>query len=312
MPEIASHRIPTQIATAPRRVTGEYTPEAALYHALADFGPMGMLVNITMKQALPIAELGHHLFPTAGSERADTAVTVLMALGSVARIDPKTPGLLPCRIHNFFRGLAGLWVCLDPNCSEIADDEKDGICGKMFSQPRERCDCGARVLELYTCRNCGTAYARAYTDDVDAPSALWSEPGQSLRVAGGVTSPLLPLDLLLEDPAVEEVAEPADYDLETGRLNPQSLGPRTRTVYVRSDRLSDSTDEDDEGASRLDTRGQFVPCAVCDKTARFGRSYVQDHQTKGDQPFQALVARQLQIQTARPSGAHPGCPSAGT
>ena len=166
----------------------------------------------------------------------------------------------------------------------------------MYSQPRERCDCGARVLELYTCRNCGTAYARAYTDDVDAPSALWSEPGQSLRMPGGETSPLLPLDLLLESPALEEVAEPADYDLETGRLNPQSLGPRTRTVYVRSDRVSDSTDEDNEGTARLETRGQFVPCAVCGKTARFGRSYVQDHQTKGDQPFQALVARQLQIQ----------------
>jgi ATP-dependent helicase YprA (DUF1998 family) len=283
-----------------RHVMGDYTAEAALYHALADFSPMGMLVNATMKQALPIAELGHQLFPTAAPNTADAAVSVLMALGSVARVDPKTPGLLPCRIHNFFRGLPGLWVCLDPNCSGIADNEKEGICGKMYSQPRERCDCGACVLELYTCRNCGTAYARAYTDDVDVPSALWSEPGQRLRLAGGVTSPLLPLDLLLEDPVIEDVAEPADYDLETGRLNPPSLGARMRTVYVRSDRLSDSAEEDNEGASRTDTRGQFVPCAVCGKTARFGRSYVQDHQTKGDQPFQALVARQLQIQPPGP------------
>ena len=32
------------------------------------------------------------------------------------------------------------------------------------------------------------------------------------------------------------------------------------------------------------------------EVARFGRSTVQDHQTKGDQPFQALVAKQIQIQ----------------
>ena len=34
--------------------------------------------------------------------------------------------------------------------------------------------------------------------------------------------------------------------------------------------------------------GEFRPCAVCGKSAAFGRSSVQDHQTKGDEPFQAL------------------------
>src|SRR5208283_5889322 len=77
-------------------------------------------------------------------------------------------------------------------------------------------------------------------------------------------------------------------------------GPRTRTVYVRSERVSEAVDEDNKTAKGFEARGQFVPCAVCGKTAWFGRSYVQDHQTKGDQPFQALVARQLQIQPPAP------------
>ena len=281
-----------------RHVEGDHTPETALYHALENFGPMGLLVNSSMKQALPIAELGQQLFPTIEPEQAAAAVTVLMTLGSMARTDPDTPGLLPCRIHNFFRGLPGLWVCMDPNCSESRD--KDGICGKMYSQPREHCTCGARVLELYTCRNCGTAYARAYADDIDIPTVLWAEPGQRLRMADKETKPLLPLDLLLEEPALEESAEPACYDLETGRFNPQAQGSRMRTVYIRSDRVSDSTDIDNEASAEIETRGQFTPCAVCGKTARFGRSYVQDHQTKGDQPFQALVARQIQIQPPDP------------
>ena len=283
-----------------RHVEGTDTSEVALYNALVNFGPMGRLINSTMQQAYPISELGHFLFSSVEPEKADAAVTALMALGSVARVEPNTPGLLPCRIHNFFRGLAGLWVCMDPDCNEIEDDHKDGICGKMYSQPRERCECGARVLELYTCRNCGTAYARAYSDDIDVPSALWSEPGERLRVEGSETSPLLPLDLLLEEPGQEDSAEPADYDLETGRLNPQRRGPRTRTVYIRGDRVSDSIDEDSETSTGIETRGQFTPCAVCGKTARFGRSYVQDNQTKGDQPFQALVARQIQIQPPAP------------
>ena len=283
-----------------RGVKGAETSGGALYHALADYGPMGLLINQTMMEALPVAELGQRLFPTASHGKSDTAVTTLMALGSVARTKPDTPSLLPCRIHNFFRGLPGLWVCMDPDCTEIDSDDEDGICGKMYGQPRERCECGARVLEFYTCRNCGTAYARAYTDDIDDPVALWSEPGQRLRMAGGDTSPLVALDLLLEQPVLEDIAEPADYDLETSRINPPALGSRMRTVFVRGDRVSDSIDEDDEVLSGIETRGQFIKCAVCDKTARFGRSYVQDHQTKGDQPFQALVAQQIQVQPPAP------------
>ena len=279
-----------------RQAHGDDSPEAALYHALADFPPMGRLINATMKQAVPVADLGHQLFPTTAPDKAATAANTLMALGSAARRDRATPGLLPCRIHSFFRGLPGLWVCMDADCTALDDGERDGVCGTMYSQPRDSCECGARVLELYTCRNCGTAYARAYTDDVDVPHALWPEPGESLRMAEGETGPLLALDLLLEAPALDHLAEPADYDIETGRLNPPSLGPRTRRVHLRSDRISDPTDEDDDSPLALESRGQFAPCAVCGKTARFGRSYVQDHQTKGDQPFQTLVARQLQVQ----------------
>lgn len=287
-----------------RGVSATDSAEHSLYEALKDFGPMGRLINATMKEATPIAELGDFLFSDDVSPQlADQAVTVLMALGSVARQAPSLPGLLPCRVHNFFRGLPGLWVCMDPDCTEISDEERGGICGKMYSQPMDQCGCGARVHELFTCRNCGTAYARGYTDDIDEPRDIWAEPGEALRMAGGESVPLEPLDLLLEEPAYDEKAEPADYDLQTGQLNPHSTGPRMRSVYLRQDRLADQHDNDDEGGASQEPPGKFVPCAVCGKTARFGRSYVQDHQTKGDQPFQALLTRQIQIQPPGPQEA---------
>ncbi|WP_425063511.1 DEAD/DEAH box helicase [Pyruvatibacter mobilis] len=295
-----------------RGVAGAESTERGLFDALKSFPAMCALINATMKEARPIAELGTFLFAgDVPAKTADEAVTVLMALGSVARPEPNLPGLLPCRIHNFFRGLPGLWVCMDPDCSELSEDQRDGICGKMYSQPSEECGCGARVLELFTCRNCGTAYARAYTDDVDSPRALWSEPGEQLRMASGETSPLLPIDLLLEQPAHDDGAEPADYDLETGQLNPHTPGPRMRTVFIRQDRLNDTADDENENDNSFESRGQFTPCAVCGKTARFGRSYVQDHQTKGDQPFQALLARQIQIQPPGPQEATPFAPLRG-
>ena len=274
--------------------------EEALYRALSDFGPMKLLINLTMEQAKPIKDLGAVIFPKANVEISNSALTTLMALGSVAREEPNTPGLLPCRVHNFFRGLPGLWVCMDPECTETNEELKDGICGKMYGQPRELCKCGARVLEMYTCRNCGTAYARAYTDDALSPTTLWAESGQRLRMARGDTEPLMAMDLLLEKPVDDASAEIADYDLETGRLNPQELGQRMRSVFICDGRVSDSIDEDEDTPANTWSSGQFIRCAVCQKTGRFGQSYVQDHQTKGDQPFQALVAKQVQIQPPAP------------
>ena len=274
--------------------------ESALYDALSDFGPMKLLINLTMQEAQPIGELGAKIFPDVSVEKGNSALTTLMALGSVARKEANMPGLLPCRSHNFFRGLPGLWVCMDPDCSETDGQGEDKICGKMYGQPREHCGCGARVLELYTCRNCGTAYARAYTDNVLTPSALWAEPGERLRTVTGHTEPLQAIDLLLEEPLDDESVEIADYDLETGRLNPMLPGQRMRRVFIRGERVSESRDEDEMTPSDADSCAQFKKCAVCKKTARFGRSYVQDHQTKGDQPFQALVSRQVQIQPPAP------------
>ena len=294
-----------------RGVSDDTTTARALFEALKSFGPMGALINTTMEEARPIAELGPVLFEKDVPQKmADEAVTVLMALGSVARPDPSLPGLLPCRIHNFFRGLPGLWVCMDPDCSELHGEQRGGICGKMYSQPMEECGCGARVLELFTCRNCGTAYARAYTDDVDTPISLWSEAGEQLRMASGETDQLLALDLLLEQRAHDDIAEPADYDLETGQLNPEVVGPRMRTVYLRQDRLAGVTDGEGENTG-FESRGQFKPCAVCHGTAGFDRSSVQDHQTKGDQPFQALLSRQIQIQPPQPQEATPFAPLRG-
>ena len=172
----------------------------ALYEALEFFPPMAKLINLSMSEAQPVADLGEVLFDDIPSDVAAGAVTNLIALASMAKPDSTQPGLLPCRVHSFYRGLAGLWVCMDSQCSDLPAEQRGGPSGKLFSQPRDVCDCGARVLEFYTCRNCGTAYARAYTNDVEEPDFLWSEPGGALRTLSGQFDELDPIDLLLENP----------------------------------------------------------------------------------------------------------------
>ena len=276
-----------------RKVALPWELQPSLYKALESFGPMSSLVNSTMNEAQPVYELSAKLFEGGvPAEVAARAVTNLIALGSVARREPTEPGLLPCRVHSFYRGLAGLWICMDPNCSSLPATQRGGPAGKLYSQPRDTCDCGGRVLELFTCRNCGTAHARAYTNNVDNPDFLWAEPGGAFRTLAGFVDEISPLDLLLERPVFNDLAEPAEYDLITGRLNPQKLGTRNRRVYLRAGRTQPVTDDEPQDVKP----GEFRPCAVCGERAAFGRTSVQDHQTKGDQPFQALIAKQIQVQ----------------
>jgi len=292
-----------------RSVERPWELQRALYDALVSFAPMANLINITMSEAQAVDALGEALFDgSVAPDVAARAVTNLIALGSVARREPTEPGLLPCRVHSFHRGLAGLWVCMDSQCASLPPEQRGGPAGRLFSQPRDTCECGARVLELYTCRNCGTAYGRAYTNDVDDPNFLWSEPGGAFRTLSGQFDELAPIDLLLEKPVFDDAVEPAEYDLVTGRLNPHQLGPRNRQVYLRAGR-SAIPDADDEPPNAAP--GEFRPCAVCGESAAFGRSSVQDHQTKGDQPFQALIAKQIQVQPPSPVPATPLAPLRG-
>lgn len=289
-----------QAFLAYRSVREPWGLERSLYEALESFPPMALLVNSTMDKAQPVASLGDMIFEAIDPDIAARAVTALLALGSLARRKRKEPGLLPCRVHSFYRGLAGLWACMDPQCNQPDSNERGGPTGKLYDQPRDVCECGARVLELFTCRNCGSAYGRAYTDNVFSPSFLWSEPGGAFRTLLAQFDELEPLDLLLENPVVGEDAEPAGYDLITGRLNPKGdPGSRTRTVFLRPNRSTTSDEEDDVNCRP----GQFRPCAVCGESAGYGRSPVQDHQTKGDQPFQALITKQLNIQPPGPMSA---------
>ena len=132
---------------------------------IAGLSPLNLLVNKTMKQAIPLGALRDQIFEgkVIGPEQGIQALTALLALGSTAKPAPNEASLLPCRVHAFFRGLPGLWVCMDPDCSSGPGGSP---VGKMYAQPMDKCECGARVLELFTCRNCGAPYARAYTDNL--------------------------------------------------------------------------------------------------------------------------------------------------
>ena len=282
-----------------RGVKPSESVESSLFQALKDYDPLNRLINLTMGQAKAIDKLGTNIFEDVNKPQADKAITALMALGSIARLNKADAGLLPCRVHTFFRGLPGLWACIDDKCTELPEKYLGGVTGKLYSQPRSHCKCGGRVFELYTCRNCGSAYVRAYTDNIEEPSSLWSEPGKNIRLSSSEIRDLFPLDILLEAPVHQDIAQPAFLDIKTGRLNSNTLGNHFRKVYIRNERINSPGPNEDDGTNEengKDSLGKFTICSVCAKGGGSKESPVQDHQTKGEQPFLSLLSRQIQIQ----------------
>lgn len=293
---------------AARRVSASENVSVDLHRALFDFAPLNLLINETMRAAVPLADLGGIVFPESRQEIADRAVAALLALGSRAKLTADDASLLPCRIHSFFRGLPGLWACMDPECTELNASDRGGPTGKIYAQPRDRCGCGAPVLEYFTCRSCGTSYARAYTNDVTNPRYVWPEPGEYLETTAGVFEPSHALDLLLETPSRPDRGRAADYDLVTGRINPDTLAGKSRIVYLRPEDAVAADEEDEEARARP---GEFAPCGCCNRVHTFGQTTVQDHQTKGDQPFQALLSTQIRVQPPGPQPASEFAPLRG-
>jgi DEAD/DEAH box helicase domain-containing protein len=72
---------------------------------------------------------------------------------------------LQFRGHVMMRGMRGLWACSDPTCPAASGSDPRRI-GRMYDTPRSTCmDCGARVLELLYCFECGDVSLGGYVVD---------------------------------------------------------------------------------------------------------------------------------------------------
>lgn len=65
----------------------------------------------------------------------------------------KGKNLLPLRGHFFTRGIGGVYVCTNANCTEPHIPRK--ALGRMTTIAETHCDCGFPMLELIACNSCG-------------------------------------------------------------------------------------------------------------------------------------------------------------
>lgn len=144
--------------TEPDSAFGEVDGDRALLSAFHQGNP-------EPAKALSLSELAERLFP--GEVGAEDATRNLLTLA--ARRTPAGSNDVRLRAHLFFRNVAGVWACVDSDCSELAADgrylDSDRTVGRLYVEPRTRCDCGARVLELHYCQDCGDVYLGGFTTD---------------------------------------------------------------------------------------------------------------------------------------------------
>lgn len=155
-------------------------PQVALYELLRDDPDVTWVRSRTARRATLLDRLADEAFPGVELplEREATVAGVLAA-GSFARPSelPDTPPLLSTRIHAFFRGISGLWACMNPDCPEVAPEDRPRPVGKLYTDPRPWCtdSCGARVLELFSCRQCGLLFLGGVPDSRRGTLWPWAD-----------------------------------------------------------------------------------------------------------------------------------------
>jgi ATP-dependent helicase YprA (DUF1998 family) len=106
--------------------------------------------------AVSTPTLAERLFPTSDAPGRQEALRgVLKALHE--------EGETRLRAHFFVRAIQGVWACSNPGCDQLDRPGEAAGVGRLYEQPRYRCDCGGRVLELLYCESCGDVMLGGFT-----------------------------------------------------------------------------------------------------------------------------------------------------
>lgn len=130
--------------------------------------------------------------PIQEKNRLYQALSNLIQLGTRARLASDELPLVPVRLHLLFRSIEGLYACINPECPDRCHDPSSDqplMYGRLYLNSKSECEsCSAPVLELTSCRKCGTAFGTAYApnhhlkprprsqEDVEADSVYLLSP----------------------------------------------------------------------------------------------------------------------------------------
>jgi ATP-dependent helicase YprA (DUF1998 family) len=162
------------------------------------------------------------LFPDCnGSDAAAALDGVIAALGTFEEIAPEMlRPVMATRLHLFLRSIAGAWACSDSECPERSDpsDSLRNV-GKFYAEPRIRCTCGKKVLQLLYCQTCGEQYLGGWANRERRTLMIRLGVDRSLDQREDLGAYLKPAtDFKVFWPAMNREAKPFERNLCDGRF----------------------------------------------------------------------------------------------
>ncbi|MEG3439468.1 DEAD/DEAH box helicase [Pannus brasiliensis CCIBt3594] len=226
----------------------------------------------------------------------EKALAYLVQLGTLARENPDDLPLLPVRLHLLFRGLEGVYACINSACPGAVPDpdapDRPPYYGRLYLNEKHTCDdCDSPVLELGSCRQCGQAYAFAA---LDKNSRLETLPRSNLALQDNpkiYTLTTGALDSITEEEDNGEVEEdlfsaPKTFFIDRkdgwlGTPSPENFPPVTTEPGFALAWHRQKTDKKLEGC--------YLPkCAACGSRSIRSRS-INRFVTYTDEPLQAMI-----------------------
>ena len=154
-----------------------------MYQHLLDYEPFAKLIKKCRGDAIALSSLGEEIYLDLDGESAAKAVSLLISIAQLAT-SKEGEVLFPAKMHLLFRGVKGVFACVNPKCENHHTDHGITVGDVFINNQKQTCpSCGSMVYELYEDRRCGALFYKGYIDETELKTKtnrtyLWHYPGQ--------------------------------------------------------------------------------------------------------------------------------------
>lgn len=265
-----------------------------MYENLIHYRPFLQLFELCRGEAVSLDELAMKIFPDLSNEDGLNAVSVLLSFAPLA-CNKKGMRLFPARMHMLFRGIKGVYACVNEKCKKHI--EHGGISlGQVFlSENQLLCpSCNSPVYELCNDRRCGALFYRGYVleEEVTRGRAyLWQYPGQLLDQELKAIYLYIPTkDFKWQERIKNQYAiRPCYMDVKSGFLyfnDDRKEGEEGYRKFYYSEFIG-------EGRPKEYT---FQTCPHCQH--QLSQKQLSTFETRGNQSFNNLITTQFNLEPA--------------
>jgi ATP-dependent helicase YprA (DUF1998 family) len=256
-----------------------------LYNNLHKYEPFVKLHKLCRDSAKSYSDIKEAIFgKSAFSEKALDALLVLVSLAA------KDGNILfPVRLHMFLRGLQGLYACSNPKCNYAKSSVSEKLpLGRIISMPKNKCECGGRIYELFNHIKCGALYIRAFIQNNDGQPFRYVFPQQGLDGDVNSLQEIL-LYVVQKGYHLGKNDKIGSLDPFTGKLYETKQDNETLLDVVYHNRTQTGKKSEVKGGL-----SNFGVCPKCKKQMLI--KHPMNLSTKGNIPFYNLTKAQFELQ----------------